>query len=145
MHTAYCLYKMKKGLQETKCIFVSTNLEIFKICITLKFSQFCIYIYLAELNDISRKCFLLQVSKKSLLLFNDLHRFLCWEEILEKFPLHNSHRFSLPWKVTSIYKTGSQRLWFWFYCSNSLVLFCSPKHDHFRTLKHLLLALVFKK
>ena len=38
----------------------------------------------------------------------------------------------------------SQRLGFWFYNSNSLLLFCSTLHEHFSTIKHLL-ALVLKK
>ena len=39
----------------------------------------------------------------------------------------------------------SQRIGLWFYCSNSLMLFCSPFHIHFNTIKHLFLALVFNK
>ena len=39
----------------------------------------------------------------------------------------------------------TQRLGLWFYHSKSLMLFCSPLHAHFNTIKHLLLALVLKK
>ena len=39
----------------------------------------------------------------------------------------------------------SQRRGLRFYRFNALMLFCSPLQVHFSTLKHLLLALVFKK
>ena len=62
----------------------------------------------------------------------------------------------LAWKVMNfdIFFFGSEasvdfkvllRLVFWFYRSNLLRLFCSPLHVHFSTIKHLLLALVYKK
>jgi len=51
------------------------------------------------------------------------------------------------YSVSSILKTGStwkpKGLRLRFYHSNSLKLICSPLHLHFRTLKHLLITLVF--
>ena len=62
------------------------------------------------------------------------------------FSVYHSQRFSLLINCLINFDLEvSQRLGLRFYRSNSLMLCWSPLHAHFSTIKHLLLALLFKK
>ena len=68
--------------------------------------------------------------------------------VAKETPTLRSHRFSLLINslINFLDRTDfevSQRPKLRFYRSNSLMLFCSPLHVHFSTVKHLLLDVVF--
>ena len=59
-----------------------------------------------------------------------------------KWTVNPIHRFNLL--INSLINFFLQRLGLTFYRTNSIILFCSPLHVHFKTIKHLCLGWVFK-